>query len=272
MTYDTHRLAQTPLGPIAYHETGSGEPLLLHHGGESHKGQYSVFAPLLADGIRAISYDQRDILDSFRSTESYTMGDIADDCVRLMDALEIERAHVMGISFGGAVALNIAVRHPSRVGALILGATTATFSRPTPFTTELLALPVAERGDKMLGALLSDRGRQDENLLQVLARLVSGGHIEPGSRRSVAIGTHDVTESLSNIAAPTLLVFGDDDPLASLEQAHELRDGIPDSRLVVLEGARHGLSFEFKEELAELVSEFVLAHRISPVEAGGSLG
>lgn len=272
MTYDTHLLAQTPLGPIAYHETGSGEPLLLHHGGESHKGQYSVFAPLLNDGIRAISYDQRDILDSFRSTGPYGMAEIADDCVRLMDALGIERAHVMGISFGGAVALNVAIRHPSRVGSLLLGATTASFARTTPFTAELLSLPASKRSGKMLEALISDRGRQDEDLLDTLRRLVAGGQIEPGSYRSAAISTHDVTEHLGDITAPTLLVFGDEDPLVPLDQAQQLLDEIPRAELVVLEGARHGISFEFKDRLAELVSEFVLAHPTLASSGDQSLG
>src|SRR6201996_6311709 len=107
MGYDRTEYAQTPLGRIAFHQTGAGEPLILSHGGESHKGQYAPLAPLLADGIRAISYDQRDVADSFAVAGPYTMADVADDVVRLMDALGLEKAHIAGFSYGGLVSLNV---------------------------------------------------------------------------------------------------------------------------------------------------------------------
>ena len=83
MGFDTFELVNVKGGQLAYLDAGSGEPLIMHHGGESHKGQYAAFAPLLAPGIRSISYDQRDVADSFAAAAPYTLGDI-----------EIGRAHV----------------------------------------------------------------------------------------------------------------------------------------------------------------------------------
>ena len=135
-----HSLADVGDHQIAYVETGEGVPLILHHGGESHKRQYDMFMPLLSPDIRAISYDQRDVGDAATASAPYEVGDLADDCIGLMDALGLDRAHVMGISFGGAIALHVGLRHPDRVASLIVGAAPDTFGRPNPFIEQALGL------------------------------------------------------------------------------------------------------------------------------------
>lgn len=262
MSYDAYKLATTTLGDLAYHEMGSGEPLIMHHGGESHKGQYSSFAPLLADGIRSISYDQRDMVDSFLVNEPYAIADVADDCIALMDALGIEKAHIMGISFGGAVTLNIGIRHPDRVQTLMVGAAPVNFMTSSPYAVEVFSRPIEERAELMVAAILSEAGQRDRDLLEQVRKAVSGRYTKPGSHRMGAFSSHDVSDLLDHIHQPTLLFYGDDDPLVPVAAGEALAAGIADSELVVLPGARHGLSFEFKETTAKLVSDFVLAHPI----------
>lgn len=259
-TAPTEGTARTPAGTIAYQETGSGEPLLLHHGAESHRGQYTGFAPLLPNGIRAISYDQRDIGGSFTSSEPYTMADLADDCVALMDALEIEQAHIMGISFGGALSLHVAIRHPDRVRSLLVGAAPDGTTGRSEYMTRILAASPDERTELMVGAVLSDDGRRDPDMEGAVRRLVSGRHSPPGSSRMAALDSHRVIDDLHRVTAPTLLLYGSDDPLVSVDNGRVLAAGIPGAELVVIPGARHGLSFEFATTTAALVGDFVLAH------------
>ena len=263
MSYDAFKLANIDGGQIAYHESGSGEPLLMHHGGESHKGQYAAFAPLLAAGIRSISYDQRDVGDSFSAADPYTIGDIADDCVQLMDALGIEKAHVMGFSYGGIVALHVARRHPDRVRTLIAGAAPASYAVMADAAKEIIARPPAERAELMLQALFSPQGQADAELVGSARRALSGGSAAPDSNRIGALRTHVLDEQLAAITAPTLLVYGSDDPLAPPATGRFIADRIPDARLEIIEGGRHGLTSEFKEPVAALVSEFVLRHPVA---------
>jgi 3-oxoadipate enol-lactonase len=262
--YDLIEYAETPLGRIAFHQTGSGEPLILSHGGESHKGQYALLAPLLADGIRAISYDQRDIVDSFTVAEPYTMAEIADDVIRLMDALGFEKAHIAGFSFGGLVSLNVAVHHPDRVQTLIAGTSPDNRRPPTEFLKGLFALDTAERTEAMLKAVLSEKGQLDPVLAATTRAVISGGYTRPGSHRFEAIATHDVGDKLGNITAPTLLIYGSDDPIAAPADGASLAADIPGARVAVVERARHGIYWEFKEETAQLINEFVSAHPIQP--------
>jgi 3-oxoadipate enol-lactonase len=263
MGYDSFNFAEISLGKLAYHDTGAGEPLVMHHGGEGTKGQYSIFVPDLAEGIWAISYDQRDVADSFASPGPYTMTDLGDDCVQLLDALGIEKAHVMGISYGGALALNVAVRHPDRVQTLIVGAAPVTSAGGPEFREKLLSLAPAERAEALLKAAISDEGQRDADMMALARKLISGSYMGAGSHRMRAMASHDVSEHLGSVTAPTLLIFGSEDPLVPPENGQLLATGIPNSELVVIEGARHGLASEFRERVAHLVSDFVLAHPIS---------
>ncbi|GAA1379632.1 alpha/beta hydrolase [Pseudonocardia kongjuensis] len=254
---------RTPAGVLAYQETGTGEPLIMHHGAESHRGQYTGFARHLPGGIRAISYDQRDIGDSFTASGPYSMGDLADDCVALMDALGIDRAHVMGISFGGALSLHVAIRHPDRVRSLLVGAAPDGASSPSEFMTRLLSATDDERTELMIEAVLSDAGRRDPALAGPVRRIVSGRHSPPGSPRMAALAGHRVVDDLHRITAPTVLFYGADDPLVPVGNGEVLAAGIAGAELVVVPGARHGLSFEFATTVATLVGEFVHAHPVT---------
>jgi len=264
MSYDAYEFADVAGNRIPYHETGTGEPLLIHHGAESHKGQYAIFAPLLDSGVRAISYDQRDVGDAESVDTDYTILDLADDCVGLMDALGIDKAHVMGISFGGAIALNVGIRHPDRVQSLIVGAAPESFARPNAYMEKVMAAPPQERGALMRAASLSPQAQQDEWLLSQLAHLGRGTVTALGSHRRAAMESHDVSDRLGEITAPTLLLYGELDPIAPPQVGEDLHEQLTCSELVVLRGARHGLSFEYREQTAALVNDWITRHRCVP--------
>ena len=247
---------------IAYAESGAGEPVILLHGGESTHTQYDTFRPLLGDGIRAIAYDQRDSGASVNPPDPYGIPELADDCAALIKGLGYERAHLFGSSFGGLIALQVAVSVPDVVQSLTIGATVANGAgAQAPVAAEILETAPSERDARMIAFALSERGQADERLVAEVRSVLVHRSPEADARRLAGIPGFDVTERLSGITAPTLLIYGEDDPVAGPEVGQKIADAIPGARLEVIPGARHGITLEFPRESAQLLRDFVLAHR-----------
>ncbi|WP_046778220.1 alpha/beta fold hydrolase [Streptomyces yangpuensis] len=241
--------------------SGEGEPLVLLHGGEGHRGQFDTFRSLLDGGIRAISYDQRDTGDTRNGPEPYDLDRLADDCAGLVDALGHERVHVLGASFGGIIAMRLALRHPGRIASLTLVGTTPSLSMTEDLTDRIAALGPDEREQFMLDLVLSPEGRAaDPELVAVLARALRVRPADAGARRAAAVEDHDCTARLAEITTPTLVLHGADDPIVRSSVAEFTATRIPGARLELLPRIRHGVTLEASHATAALVSEFVLSH------------
>ncbi|GGP81391.1 alpha/beta fold hydrolase [Saccharothrix coeruleofusca] len=250
---------------IAYAESGAGEPVILLHGGESTHVQYDTFRPLLGDGIRAIAYDQRDSGASVNPPDPYGIPDLAQDCAALIRGLGHERAHIFGVSFGGLIALQVAVSVPDVVQSLTVGAAFADASAlRAPVASEIIELPPSRRDARMLTFALSERGQADEELVAELRSMLVHRSPEADARRLAAIQGYDLTDRLPEIAAPTLLIYGEDDPAARPGIGQGIAEAIQGARLEVIAGARHGITVEFARETARLLRHFVLAHPSRP--------
>lgn len=212
-----------------------------------------------------IAYDQRDTGGSSSPAAPYRVEDLARDCAALIRGLGYEKAHIFGVSYGGLIALQLAVTVPEVVGTLAAGATfpSATFTAGQE-AARLLALPPGERAEAMLGILLSEQGRESRQLVAetraVLVRRAPGAD----ARRTEAVRGYDVTDRLGGISVPTLLIYGEDDPLAQPSVGHGIAAAIPGSRLELLPGLRHGITLEGKHTTAALLREFVFAHPLKP--------
>ncbi|WP_406637658.1 alpha/beta fold hydrolase [Amycolatopsis sp. WGS_07] len=250
---------------IAYEESGSGEPLILLHGGESSHIQYDTFRPVLGDGIRAIAYDQRDTGDSANPAEPYRMADLADDCAALIRGLGYERAHVFGASYGGAIALQVGISRPEVVRTLTVGTAIPRFSA-APASAQDLTRASEDRAAKMLDAVLSGKGQQSPELLAEARRILLHRPAEADKRRMDAIREFDVLGRLGEITAPTLLIYGGDDPLGKVEYGQQIAEAIPGARLEVIPGMRHGITLEAKHEVAALLRDFILTSSRAPRE------
>jgi len=251
---------------IAYAESGAGEPVILLHGGESTHIQYDTFRPLLGDGIRAIAYDQRDSGASVNPPDPYGIPDLAQDCAALIRGLGYERAHLFGSSFGGFIALQLAVSVPEVVQSLTVGATFADASAlQAPVASDIIELSPSQRDARMLAFALSETGQADDKLVAELRSILVHRSPEADARRLAAIPGYDLTGRLPGITAPTLLIYGEDDPAASPEIGKKIADAIPGARLEVISKARHGITIEFARETARLLREFALAHPSRPV-------
>ncbi|GAA0966098.1 alpha/beta hydrolase [Acrocarpospora macrocephala] len=261
MAVETPR--RIPVGDltVAYTDSGEGEPLILVHGGESDRGQFDALRPFLGPGIRAISYDQRDTGDTVNSDEPYTIADLGADLAGLVESLGLDKAHVLGTSFGGMVAMHAALDHPERIQSVALVATTPNRSFTGPALDRMLELEPAARRAFMLDVLISPQGQAENPALVDRARSVlTPRSDEQNTRRNNAVAAHDCLDRLAGLQMPALVVQGTDDPLIRADAAEEMAKRIPDARLELINGGRHGIATEFPHLVAGIVREFVHTH------------
>ncbi|MFD9561309.1 alpha/beta fold hydrolase [Streptomyces sp. NPDC059994] len=248
----------------AYLTSGEGEPLVLLHGGEGHRGQFDTFRPWLGDGIRAISYDQRDTGDTRNGPEPYDLARLADDCANLVQALGHERVHVLGASFGGMIAMQLALRHPGRIASLILAGTTPSLAMTESVTDRIATLQPGEHTQFILDLVLTPEGQAaDPELVADLRRALRSRPADADARRAAAAHGHDCTARLAEITAPTLVLHGADDLVIRPTVAEFMAARIPGARLEILPHTRHGVTFEARRHVAALVRDFVLGHPVA---------
>ncbi len=254
-------------GTDLHHERrGAGEPLLLVQGmsGNSlHWGER--FLGELERDFELILYDHRGVGRSGRVSEPFTIDDLAADAIALLDALGIERAHVLGISMGGMVAQELALRHPHRARTLTLGCTSCGGAEARLTDQGVI---------QMLGeAMLS--GDRDRAIRTGWEVNVSPGYAAEHSNYEVfvevaesypaplpvimgqlqAIAGHDTSGRLGELQAPTLVIHGTADQMLSSDNGELIARLIPGARLELLEGVGHLFFWEQPERSARLIRE-----------------
>ncbi|MGV7120381.1 alpha/beta fold hydrolase [Sphingopyxis sp. 550A] len=247
---------------LCFDEAGQGEPLVLLHGSNADRRQFGSFLPLLGDGIRALAPDQRDSPDSPCEPRPYAMEDHARDLAAFLTKRGIERAHVFGASYGGAVAMTFALLFPDRVQSLILGATAS--ERARFHTPDLSAIrdddPAAVRRFMLAAVVTPDAIDDEPDLVAELDSILLIRESGAFARRAAAIDGHDVTDRLNRITAPTLVLCGDHDPIAHADEARQMAAAIPGARFELLPESRHGITLQYRERTARLIRDFVFAH------------
>ncbi|MBW2281410.1 MAG: alpha/beta fold hydrolase [Deltaproteobacteria bacterium] len=236
---------------LYFERAGSG-PRLLYIGGSGGdlRQQPSVFDGLLGKHFDLLSYDQRGLGRTDKPDTAYSMQDYAEDTLGLLDALGWERCLVMGVSFGGMVAQQVAVRAPERIARLVLACTSSGGAGGASYPLhELADLPERERMIRQLE--LSDvrrdadwRAAHPEDLasaLDFMSQRAATGDDRPedraGARRQLEarIG-HDVADRLSGLSMPVLIAAGLHDGIAPPENQKALESRIPDATLEFFDG------------------------------------
>ena len=250
----------------------SSPPLLLIMGLSAQMIDWEKeFCKQLAEkGLFVIRFDNRDvglstkfeeagipdIIAAMRGQEfqaAYSLEDMADDAVGLLDALGIEKAHICGASMGAMITQVIGYRHPSRILSLILIMGTTSnpeLPPPKPEAMEMLITPVPEEREAYIentvvmwkvfwgsldfdedivrkrAAVSYDRAFYPEGILRQHAAIISDGNRKPG---------------LASITAPTLVIHGSEDPLLPVEHGRDTVEAILDAELLIVEGMGHCL-------------------------------
>jgi pimeloyl-ACP methyl ester carboxylesterase len=257
---------------LHYEARGRGPAVLLIMGlGLSLAGWWRT-VPILTRHFRVIAFDNRGIGRSSRGSPwPYFVSRMADDAVAVLDAAGEERAHVYGISLGGMVAQELALRHPDRVRALVLGATTPGGAAAVP--GEMSAVSFFSRtrtmGDEeahwaAVPYMYSRRtrrrhaGRIGEDIAHRIESS-SPSSLVTHIQQLTAAGTHDTAGRLPELTAPTLVVHGDEDVLVPPGNAELLAETIPGAEIHRWRNAGH---FYVTDEprADEDVARFLVAH------------
>lgn len=232
---------------IHYHRTGEGEPLLLIAGLGGDLYNWKNAIPQLQEKHRVIAFDNRGAGLTEAPTTAFSMEMMADDAAGLLDALDIPKAHVIGWSMGGNVAQELTLRHPERVGALVLMSTYARAPARSRFALDTMIRGLREGASPatammMMRAWCSTEAAFAEEVVQRAPPSSKGPNgVDGFANQKKALDGFDSRKRLKGLHVPTLLVHGTDDIMVPPDFARELADGIHGAGLHWIEGAGHFL-------------------------------
>lgn len=251
---------------IAYREAGRGPALILLHGFLSDSRVWLSQLEGLSDDFRVVAWDAPGAGLSSDPTEPFTTADYVRCLARFLEALDIDRAHMLGLSWGGILLQEFYRRHAGRCRSLILAGTYAGWRGSLPEEVWKARLAgCLEDADgppealvvKFLPGLFGDA--PPEALRDEAAAIVSEFHPVGFRLMTLSCAEVDTRDLLPTIAVPTLLVWGDDDRRSPLDIAHEFRDSIPNSELAVIADAGHVSNMEQPEAFNACVRRFCLS-------------
>jgi aminoacrylate hydrolase len=232
---------------LYYEDTGRGEPLLLVPGLSGRGSFWAAQVADLARDFRVIVHDHRGTARSTHSRIRYSVEQMADDVIRLMDALGVDSAHLAGHSTGGAIGQVLALEHPRRLRSLVLS---ATWAGPDPYFRRLFE----SRKGVLLGQGVEAYLRASalymsppawvsahDALLdeQLAASLAEAAPVEVTASRIDAILRHDRRARLHEIRLPALVIVAQDDAITPRFYSDELASRVPGAKLVVLDTGGH---------------------------------
>lgn len=245
---------------------GQGPPLLLVMGLGSTLETWVAQRDALAARYRVVLFDNRGAGESACPPPPWTVPDMAADAVGILDALGIERAHVLGVSMGGMIAQEMAIRWPGRVDRLVVA---MSFARPDPLRRAFLLFrrwarlqgaDLVQEGVANLPWLVSPRVLNDPEQLERILGVVSAMPLmapESYSHQIDAILEHDTLSRLHQVRAPTLVMAAAEDVLTPILLSQEIAAAIPGARLTVLPRGNHAVQIEDPEAFNAAVLEFL---------------
>jgi len=261
---------------IAYERAGHGPPLVLLHGFFGDTRVWRAQLEALSDEYEVVAWDTPGCGQSSDPPGTFRMPDYA-RCLRgLIEALGMERPHVLGLSFGSTLALELYRQSPQLPRTLVLAAAYAgwTGSLPADVVEQRLRQTIADLdlpADQVVAkynspGLLSELA--PAAVLVENARIMSDFH-PPGMKAMVrALAEADLRDVLRLIDVPTLLLYGDKDVRSPLSVGRALQANIPTSRLVVIPGVGHLSNFEAPERFNDELRVFLRTAADGPYSGG----
>ena len=252
---------------IHYEVTGKSgaTPVLMIQGLGASKNAWNLQRIAMATRFRIISFDNRGAGRSDKPTEPFTLEQMADDALAVLDAAGIETAHVVGASMGGVISQIVAVKYPQRVRSLTL---VCTACRNHPWRQELLqswAKTAEEKGMIEVGKEAAQwvmSPRSFRRLVPAFTWMGPLAALRPRhsfvSQIDAILNTReDLVDQLSTITAPTMVIVGNQDILTPRGDSEEIAERIPNAELVVISGAAHGLMMEHSSTFNKILIEFL---------------
>ena len=252
---------------IHYEVTGKSgaTPVLMIQGLGASKNAWNLQRIAMATRFRIISFDNRGAGRSEKPTEPFTLEQMADDALAVLDAAGIETAHVVGASMGGVISQIVAVKYPHRVRSLTL---VCTACRNHPWRQELLqswAKTAEEKGMIEVGKEAAQWVMSPRSFRRLVPAFTWMGPLAALRPRHSFVSQiyailntrEDLVDQLSTITAPTMVIVGNQDILTPRGDSEEIAERIPNAELVVISGAAHGLMMEHSSTFNKILIEFL---------------
>jgi pimeloyl-ACP methyl ester carboxylesterase len=249
---------------IAFQHAGSGPPLVLLHGGLSDHRDWRPQLDGLSEYFSVVAWDAPGCGGSTDPPETFRMTDYADSLAGLIELLELERPHVLGLSWGSTLALELYRRRPDIPRTLVLTAAYAGWAGSLPSDVVAarlesslrdLALPPERFVRTWIPTLFTERAPIE--MIDEEVAIMADFH--PGGVRQMlhAMAEADLREVLPTIDVPTLLLYGEEDQRSPVSVGEEMRARIPGSTLVVLPEVGHMSNVETPDAFNAAVGEFL---------------
>lgn len=253
---------------LYFEDRGAGDPLLVITGFAVSCAVLEPLVDLYGTRLRSITYDHPGSGRSSKRSFPFSTAHLAASATRVLDELGIEAAHVAGLSMGGIVAQELALRFPHRVRGLILMGTSASGPLSAPADPRKVATATAsivrgslQRRRLWLGPAVFSPGflEREPDLAEALLESVTNHPAAPWgiAGQLCATGFHDRALDLHHIRAPTLVLHGERDILVPVSNALRLAEGIPDADLHVFPGVGHAFEYERLDETFSVICDWL---------------
>jgi 3-oxoadipate enol-lactonase len=258
-------------GQDLFYEThGDGPPLVLVMGIGYDSSLWTLQqVPVLSTRFRVVLLDNRDVGRSSRANDPYSIADMADDVAGLLDALDIHRTHLLGLSMGSMIGMEFALRHAARLDRLVLAGPAAAPARSAVDPISLWNWVKANDpggdvfGGQQLAWLFSSAFLRNQQAVQDTIALLASNPNPVGpeayDRQAQAYLHFDAVDRLGGIKARTLVIVGEQDLLTPPWVAREVADGIPGARLEIVtgDGSSHVMPLERPDDFNQLAMNFL---------------
>jgi 3-oxoadipate enol-lactonase len=262
-----------------YRISGEGEPVVQIHGAGFGHYNFDPVTPELSQRFRVVDYDMRGYGQSDRPVQHYDMEVWADDLAGLMDALEIEAAHVHGTSMGGMIAIVFAGKYPARTTSVVINCAAAKLGAAGRLVfknwIDIARLDPDGPGSRILAELITWQALSKRFLAeqgaeglatQIQTILRDSNRIEVFTAACEAMCDMDLTPWLSRITSPALVLGGDEDLMTPWDQGPDgvgqegVYRGITGAEKHVIAGSNHSTIFDASGEHARVVADFFARH------------
>jgi pimeloyl-ACP methyl ester carboxylesterase len=249
---------------IAFERRGEGPPLVLVHGAVSDSRDWRQQFDGLADEFTVVAWDAPGCGRSFDPPDDYGLAGYADCLAGFIQALGLERPHVLGLSFGSGLVLELFRRHAGLPRTLVLASAYAgwlgSMGREVAEERRQWGLTAAEKPrDEFIRDFNETlfTGSVPAELVEEMSQIVAEYHASGLRAMSNAFADADLRDMLPTIDIPTLLIYGDADQRSPVAVGEDLHSRIPGSKLVVIEGPGHMVNMETPERFNQEVRSFL---------------
>lgn len=229
--------------------------MLFLHGIGGHRHHWSSQIESLKSSFRAAAWDARGYGDSDDYDGPLEFSSFVSDVVRVLDFLGAKKAHLVGLSMGGRIAREVALRHPQRLLSLTLANTSPGFDALSPEQVRKFVEERRNRTPESMKALLGSRA--DEDAYQALLKSFQAMRKASYLKTLEASVSQDRAAPVENIRVRTLVITGNEDKVYPAPIAQDLARRIPGARLVALEGCGHLSNLEQPERFNRVLMDFL---------------